>query len=64
MTSRYWQHRTPLHCPKHKRHNMGWLGLGYWICRTCNAIYVQVKDGHGQWEVNDQREAGEPERTP
>ena len=62
MTSRYWQHQTPLRCPKHKREDMGWLGAGYWLCRKCKAVYVQVKDGHGQWEVDDPR-GGINERT-
>jgi len=41
---------------------MGWLGAGYWLCRKCKAVYVQVKDGHGQFEVNDPR-GGINERT-
>jgi len=43
--SRYWQHQTPLCCPK--RHEMGWLGSAFWICGMCQVIYVQVQEGHG-----------------
>lgn len=53
MTSRYWQHRTPLCCPK--GHVMGWLGLVYWVCATCHTIYVQVPPGTGPYEVDDPR---------
>jgi hypothetical protein len=31
--SPYWQHETPLRCPK--RHVMGWLGSVFWFCVTC-----------------------------
>jgi len=36
---RYWQHATPLRCPK--RHTMTWLGSAYWICSTCKTVFVQ-----------------------
>jgi len=49
----YWQHETPLNCPY--KHKMGWLGSAFWICSKCKVIYVQVKEGHGQWEVHDPR---------
>ena len=37
--SRYWQHDTPLRCPK--GHEMGWLGSCYWLCSPCHLIYVE-----------------------
>ena len=38
---KYWQHETPLKCPK--GHTMIWLGSAFWICGKgkCNTIYVQ-----------------------
>lgn len=38
--SRYWQHNSPLKCPK--RHLMIWLGSAYWVCERCHVIYVQA----------------------
>jgi len=38
--SPYWQHNTPIVCPKH--HVMGWLGSRFWLCSTCQTIYVET----------------------
>lgn len=36
---KYWQHECPLQCPA--LHLMYWLGGTYWICPTCNKVYVE-----------------------
>lgn len=38
---KYWQHETPLNCPK--GHPMLWLGGAFWKCPKgkCDEIYVQ-----------------------
>jgi hypothetical protein len=40
--AKFWQHETPLTCPK--GHRMYWLGSVYWICpkEHCGTIYVQT----------------------
>jgi len=43
-TSPYWQHQSPLSCPK--GHEMIWLGSRYWICPKgkCNRIYAELDE--------------------
>lgn len=39
--SQFWQHLSPLLCPK--RHVMGWLGGPIWICGDYHTIYVETR---------------------
>jgi len=36
----YWQHDTPLKCPK--GHRMYWLGGAFWLCpkEHCHQVFV------------------------
>lgn len=39
---KYWQHETPIKCPK--GHKMLWLGGIFWACAKCksNKLFIQV----------------------